>query len=94
MTRESLCFPHADVSENQTSQERKMEPAHFVASQALRNHRAEKPGQSEMDAFYDRHGLQLFAALSGWRVRLSASWRRFNTREDRTAGFARRANEG
>ena len=71
-----------------------MDPIQYLASQSLQRHRADAPDPGEMDAFYDRHGLGLFAALPRWRARLKSAWRGLHTRPNRPSGFAPDAQRG
>lgn len=71
-----------------------MDPPHFLSRQAFQNHHLDKPNRAEIEAFYDLHGLEVFAALSHWRVRLRTAWLRTRYRQDRPAGFAPEAHRG
>ena len=67
-----------------------MDPTNVLASQTTHHHDADKAGPAEVSAFYDRHGLELFAILSRWRSRLAAAPQWIRGQTGSTVDFAPR----
>lgn len=65
-----------------------MDPTHFLSSQAFQHHKADKTNPAEIEAFYDTHGSNFFAALPRWHARLSRAWRWLHNHNDGPTGFA------
>ncbi|MCI5073680.1 hypothetical protein [Oricola sp.] len=71
-----------------------MDPTLFLSGQAFQEHHASKTGQSEVDAFYDLHGPNVFWRLSRLRARLTEAWIGLRTRRHRAVVFAPEAQRG
>jgi len=70
-----------------------MDPTHVLSGQVFQHHGTGKTSPEEIQAFYERHGLAVFAALPRWRARLSA-WRRIRNRQERPIDFAPEVQKG
>lgn len=71
-----------------------MDPTLFLASQTLQHLDGDRASRTEIEAFYDQHGLDRFAALLRWYRRLCAAWMGILNRRDRPVDFAQNAHRG
>ena len=71
-----------------------MDPTLFLSNQAFQHKDISQPNPDDIDAFYDRHGLDLFAVVARWRTRLNAAWQSRSARRSRPVRLAPKAYRG
>jgi len=71
-----------------------MDPTNFLIHRAFLRKGAGKPSPDEIDAFYESHGQDLFAAISRLRAWPGTMWCRIHNRQDQAADIAPIAHRG